>query len=321
MRILISVSPHGWGHAARQRELVRLLWEKHPGLDIHVASGAPKWFWLNSPVKRVHPPLPSPIPIDRDGDVDMESTKKAILEYTGKMEHLLETGKAFVAGLSPDLVFSDVDPLPVSASAELGIPVFLLGNFTWDWIYVSLFPHLARECGLLTSAYRGAVYLRLPMGPGYSPCSRTVEMPLLPGGPPGNASRAKLLTGPGPYTLLAFREPPPGGIPGAVSGFTVASMPENLLGADLCVTPEDLERKGATFSDLMAGARRVVCKAGYGILSQLLAEGREAVILTGRRFPEEPHLMEGWKRLRGGPETGNQLRQNFLKAFIQAVGL
>jgi len=321
LRILISVSSHGWGHAARQRELVRLLSSTVPDLEIHVASGAPQWFWHGSPVTRLHPPSFSPLPVDSGGDVDLKLTESALLSFASDMQRNLEIERARIRLLSPDMLVSDVDPLPVLACSDLGIPAFVMGNFSWDWIHANLFPGRSAECSLISAAYSRATYLRLPMGPGYSPCLKTVDMPLLPGGPPGDAVRARILTGPRPYTLLAFREMPVGGIPDTRGEFTVASTESNLLNAKHFIPHQDMLRAGVSFSDLIAGANKVVCKAGYGILSQLLAEGRDAVVLAGRRFPEEPFLLEGWKRLREGRLPGEQVRNEFLTAFIHASGL
>jgi hypothetical protein len=112
-----------------------------------------------------------------------------------------------------------------------------------------------------------------------------------------------------------------GGIPDTRGEFTVASMESNPLGAELCIDPRDMLNAGVSFSDLVAGAEKVVCKAGYGILSQLLAEGRDAVVLSGRQFPEEPFLLKGWDMLRKGHVCGAALRQGFMEAFIRSLGL
>ena len=258
-----------------------------------MASGAPQWFWHGSPVTRLHPPSFSPLPVDAGGDVDPALTERALISFSNDMHKNLETERKRIRFLSPDILVSDVDPLPVLACSDLGIPAFVLGNFTWDWIHANLFPGRSFECSLITAAYSSATYLRLPMGPEYSPCEKTEDMPLLPGGPPGDADRARILTGSRPYTLLAFREMPMGGIPDTRGEYTVASAESNLLGAELFIPQQDMLRAGVSFSDLVAGADKVVCKAGYGILSQLLAEGRDAVVLAGRRFPEEPFLQIG----------------------------
>lgn len=286
-----------------------------------MASGAPSWFWHGSPLTGLHPPACSPLPVDSCGDVDLDLTERSLVSFSNGLRRSLERELARIGLLRPDIVVSDVDPVPVKACAELGIPAFVLGNFTWDWIHASLFPGRTAECSMISAAYSGATYLRLPMGPDYSPCRNTIEMPLLPGGPPGDAGRARAITGDRPYTLLAFREVPKGGVPGTGGEFTVAAMDENMLGAELCIPFEAMLGLGVSFADLVAGAGKVICKAGYGMLSQLLAEGREGVVLSGRRFPEEPFLLRGWDDLRGKNLSKTDVRREFLTAFIRALGI
>lgn len=321
LRLLIYASNHGWGHAARQRELVRLLHRRSPGMEFHVASGAPRWFWQESRATKLHRPAPTPLPVDVNGDVDQELTRQSLLSFHRNADRALERERRFVRRISPDLLVADADPLAVMAGTSLGIPSYILSNFTWDWIHRSLFPDLEKEWRFLESAYSGGTYLRLPLGPEHSPCGKSRKMPLLPAGPPGNPDKGLALSGGRSYALLAFREPPPGGIPEAPGMFTVAALPENTLGADLCITPADMRRAGASFADLITGASLVLCKAGYGILSQLLAEHRDAVVLGGRRFPEEPYLMSGWNTLKGLTQSWNNIRHNFLESFISAAGL
>jgi hypothetical protein len=261
------------------------------------------------------------MPVDVNGDVDLTLTRQVLRDFHRESPRALESETGFVRRISPDLLVADADPLAVMAGASLGIPSFILSNFTWDWIHRSLFPELDSEWRFLESAYSGGKYLRLPLGPEHSPCGESLEMPLLPAGPPGNPDRGLALSGGRRYALLAFREPPSGGMPYTRGMFTVAALPENTLGADLCITPAQIRRAGASFADLIAGASLVFCKPGYGILSQLLADRLDAVILGGRRFPEEPYLMKGWNTLKGMNRSWNNIRHCFLESFIGATGL
>lgn len=259
--------------------------------------------------------------MDVGGDVDEGLTRAMLTAYGEEMEISMEREKSFLEDLSPDMILSDVDPLPVWAGSHLGIRAFVVGNFTWDWIYRRLFPHIPLFSSRIARAYSGGTYLRLPLGPPHSPCRETREMPLLPGGPPGHPSRARVLTGNRPYTLLAFREKPPGGFPHTGHAFTVASSPVDIPGVDLRITPDQMEKAGVSFSDLLSGAERVVCKAGYGILSLLISENLEATVITGRKFPEEPWLVSGFHRLKGRVNTGENLRREFVTEFKRAAGL
>ena len=48
---------------------------------------------------------------------------------------LLETERAWLAALQPDLVVSDVVPLACAAAAAAGVRCVCVSNFSWDFVY------------------------------------------------------------------------------------------------------------------------------------------------------------------------------------------
>ena len=46
-------------------------------------------------------------------------------------ETLLETERAWLAAVKPDLVVSDIVPLACAAAAAVGIPCVCISNFSW----------------------------------------------------------------------------------------------------------------------------------------------------------------------------------------------
>lgn len=199
------------------------------------------------------------------------------------------------ASFRPDLVISDIDPLPFRTASECSIPSIGISNFTWDWILREMCPDMAGEAAMVGEMYQGGTYLRLPMGPDHSPFGKTMETPLLRGGPPGDPARGKRFLPEGTLNCLAaFRQLPQSFPRKPPEGITVfSSLPEPMSEGWLNVHPDRLSEEGATFSDLVAAADAVVAKPGYGIVSQVLALGKPAVFLPKGAFPEERNLLEG----------------------------
>lgn len=174
-----------------------------------------------------------------------------------------------------------------------------------------MFPDLEECAAQISEMYSSGTYLRLPMSPEYSPFKNTIDVPLLRGGPPGNKSRVKNLLPEGKVCLVALREMPPGAILEVPEGFTAVScLPKPIHQKCLNITPEILEANEAVFADLVDAADVVVTKPGYGIVSQILAMGKRAVLFTGRQFPEERCLLAPLKNrpatvLLGKDETGS----------------
>jgi len=292
MRILWHVSSHGWGHAARQREVIRVYRQSHPRALISVASDAPRWFWERSGIDSLVSGSPSPAVVERNGDICSEATLLRFRQFTENSSSFLEAEISKQQQIQPDLVVTDIEPLPVKAAEATGIPAFAIGNFTWDWVLKQMFPHMTAEADLVAAMYNHGTYLKLPMSPDHSPFHSTVDIPLLRGGPPGDPERVAPLLPPGKCCLIALREASPGislSLPEGVSA--VSSLPEPAHKNCYNIPPSVLSSAGATFADLVEACDVVLAKPGYGIISQILAMGKKAVLLTGRKFPEEKYLL------------------------------
>lgn len=300
MKILWYVSSHGWGHGARQRELIRAYRLKYPDTHVTVASDVPMWFWEGSKIDSIVAGSPSPIVVEKDGDIDLKATRTHFHRFADHSSSYLKTEVARQLLLKPDLVISDIDPLPVKAAGVNNIPALGIGNFTWDWIIKEMFPDMEAEAALVADMYHHGTYLKLPMSPDHSPFRSTVNIPLLRGGPPGNPDKVKDLLPKGRICLVALRETPPGIKLSVPDNFTaISSLPEPVHRICHNITPSELADAGATFADLVAACDVLLTKPGYGIVSQILTMGKKAVLLTGRKFPEERCLLGALKNRSG----------------------
>lgn len=301
MTVLWHVSSHGWGHAARQRELMLAFRERFPRTEVIIASDVPRWFWRGTGMSRVVRGSPSPAVMESGWELDLSATRERLMQFLRRLDSLLAEELRFHEDLGADLVVSDIDPLPIAAASSAGIPAFGIGNFTWDWILSELFPDLEDDIRRVSLLHSGGAYLRLPMGPpGHNPFRRMVDVPLLSGGSCADPEKARLLFPMGMLCLVALRELPPGGLPNLPRGIhAISSAPEPLSNTIQNITPEELSSSELSFSDLVAAADVVISKAGYGIISQILALGKPCVLLTGRGFPEERYLLEHMRERSG----------------------
>ncbi|MCK5036217.1 MAG: hypothetical protein KAS73_10020 [Candidatus Sabulitectum sp.] len=319
MKILWYVSSHGWGHGARQRELIRVYRLKYPDTHITVASDVPMWFWKGSRINSIVAGSPSPIVVEKDGDIDLKATRTHFHHFADHSSSYLKTEVARQLLLKPDLVISDIDPLPVKAAGVNSIPALGIGNFTWDWIIKEMFPDMGAEAALVADMYHHGTYLKLPMSPDHSPFGSTVNVPLLRGGPPGNPDKVRDLLPAGNICLVALREIPRGVELSVPDNFTAVScLPEPVHRICQNITPSELADAGAAFADLVAACDVLLTKPGYGIISQILTMGKKAVLLTGRKFPEEKYLLDTIKQTSASILIGKESLLS-TKAFIRSA--
>src|SRR6185295_11235602 len=174
MRIAFYVSGHGFGHAARQVELIRTLLTARPDLQVLLRTS-------------VKPALLAPIagarvdlqPVETDSGltqpdsltVDEEDSARLAARFYATFDRRVADEAALLTAAQARLVVSDVPPLAFAAAARAGIPSIAIANFTWDWIYsvYGAFDRIAPGAiATIRAAYAQATRaLRLPLHGGF----------------------------------------------------------------------------------------------------------------------------------------------------------
>lgn len=292
MRAAWYVSSHGWGHAARQRELIRAWLRRDESREVTLTTQVPDWFWRGIDSVSVRGEQPGPLPVEVEGRVDPRATAEALSLFHRRASAIVEREAVFLGEMRPDLVISDIDPVPFAAAERLGIPAWGIANFTWDWVFGRMLSDMEREVEQLAGMYSSGTYLRLPLGPPASPFHACRDVGLLPGGVAANPDGARELLGDGRACLVALRDPGRmgGSIPDVPGWELVSALPGDRFGLERNFTPDRLAETGVSFADLVVAADVVLCKPGYGMISQILCGGLRAVVLRRTDFPETPYL-------------------------------
>jgi len=273
---------------------MRALDAAFPTLRIDLVTRVPGWFWEGCPVSSQTPASAGPYPVETRGTTDSGLSRNALKKFTTNSSGILEREMQRMEKLRPDLIVSDIDPVPFEAAFRLGIPSFGIASFTWDWIFREMFPDMKAECDLLQRLYRNGTYLRLPLGPPASPFHETIDLPLVPGGGPGDREKGRRITGSGKLCLVALRDPARVSLDMRDRGDwkLVSSLPDNPFRLKHNITPDRMRENGCTFSDLTAAADVVLMKPGYGMVSSIFAQGSRAIVVGRDDFPETPFLLE-----------------------------
>ncbi|NLP05327.1 hypothetical protein GX411_05200 [Candidatus Fermentibacteria bacterium] len=293
-RIAWFVSDHGWGHAARQREIIENLLESCPGAGVTVVTGVSPWFWRQVDRVSLVRWASGPVPREKPGRIDHEATRVFLTEFPGRMEDHLGECRGILESTGADLVVTDIDPVPAAAAFMAGLDCLAIGNFTWDWIYREMFPDLEALCDVIADLYQTAHYLRLPLGPPHSPFETSEDVGLVPGGSSRNASRAREILGRGRNLLVTLRDPLRAGTtePALPRGWKAfCSLPHRGLQGVENIPPQELEARGLRYADLAAAADALLITPGYGTVSMALALGKPVIALDRDDFPEVPYLI------------------------------
>jgi hypothetical protein len=333
--IVAYVSGHGFGHATRTAEVLRVVRELDAAVPITVVSAAPASLFEDV----IEPPLR----VRRvECDVGLAQRDALTIDEAGTLErwarHLRGFGE-LAASESQRLragharvVLGDVPPLAFVAAAEAGVSSFALANFSWDWIYRHLSrrsPELSEAADFCAAAYASCDrLLRLPFAGDMSAFTAIEDVPLVARLPKQSRvdARQRLGLPSGRLVLLSF-----GGL--GLPGFdptVLAPLAEYHFCAvgDLPSGPPNLtvlERAalraaGVGYEDVVGAADCVVTKPGYGIVSDAIGAGTPIVYTERGDFPEFPILVRGMAQYVPAAHVSNaDLRAGRLREPLAAV--
>lgn len=305
MRLCFYISGHGFGHAARDVEVINALVRRDPSLRIEVRTVAPQWFLdasLIAPVERLEGPTDTGVVQPDSLTVDEDATAREAAAFYAGFAARVDEEAALLQLRGVDLVVGDIPPLAFAAAAAAGLPSIALGNFTWDWIYAA-YPrfesHAPGICRLIAGANaRATLTLRLPFAGGFEGMAPVEDVPLVArhAALSRAETRQRLALGSDRPVVLATFGGHGGNVPlepAAASGRLTIAATDYEAGAAqsngrLRIFPATgLRAVGVTYTDLLAAVDVVATKLGYGIVSECLANDVPLLYTTRGRFREQ----------------------------------
>lgn len=303
-RLVVFVTPHGFGHAARVSAVAAALARRRPGLELEIRTTVPEWFFatsLDAPFAWVGEPCDVGLVQATPVTEDLPATVAALERLWGRDGPGERSGElgAHLRAAGAAAVLCDISPLGLAAARAAGVPAILLESFTWDWIYegyVGAEPRLAAWVERLRPLSEGAD-LRIQA----EPCCRAARgaLAVAPIARRPRASRSAIrarlgIEGERPLVLVSF-----GGIETRLeSTARWAALPE----VDFVVPGgADRERREGNrillphrtpvpHPDLVAAADVVVGKLGYSTVAEAFAAGTRVAYLPRPAWRESPVL-------------------------------
>ena len=325
--IVFYVSGHGFGHAARDIEVINALGRLAPSIRVAVRTSAPKWLFdltLTRPVDFHAVETDSGVVQVDSLSLDEAETVRRAAAFQQRLPALALDESRWLRRAGASLVVGDIPPLACVAGHGAGVPVVALGNFTWDWIYEGYRDWLPAGPSLVDAmgeAYALAdLGLRLPMHGGFSTLPRVLDLPFIARQShrrPAQTREALGLPAGSPLVLLSF-----GGYGlqridlGAIAGLeryvvvltadvtanrrastsapagSTASMPPGVV----LVDEQALYRGGFRYEDLVAAVDVVMTKPGYGIIAECVANDTALLYTSRGRFVEYDVLVREMPR-------------------------
>lgn len=307
-RLLVAISPHGFGHTAQVAPVVNALRQRLPDLELTLRSTVSRQL-LES---RFEGEFDLQAEADDFGmvqhdalDVDVEASYRGYRSLHARWEKELERVSYRLEESAPDLVLADVPYVTLAAAANTGIPSIAMCCLNWADIFWHYCQHeqgsaVIHEQMLL--AYNSAS-LFLQTEPSMPMPELANTRPIGPVAASGRNRRDELIEQQGLADGMQLVLVAMGGITMRLPMEQWPKFPgvRFIVQRNWQIKRDDvveLESLQMAFNDVLASCDLLLTKPGYGSFTEAAANGIPVLYVPRENWPEQPWLVE-WLQQRG----------------------
>lgn len=300
LNLAVFVSPHGFGHAARACAVMEAIRDVRPAARFEVFTLVPRWFFSDSLGSGFrHHPLRTDVGLVQRTTLheDPAATARVLERFVPFDPGAVRLLADLVVRAGCSGVLADISPLGIEVGRAAGLPVVLVENFLWSWIYLAYVgevPALRRPIDALAASFARATHrvrAEPVCGPGQADL---VVAPVSRRNRSGReATRRELGVAEGrPLVLVTM-----GGTPWRPSSLAPLERRPDVTfvipgAADTHERHANLEllphHSRFFHPDLVAAADAVIGKVGYSTVAEAFRAGVPLGYVSRQRFPESP---------------------------------
>jgi len=203
--LVLYVSGHGFGHAARQQAVIRALAGR--GARVYVRSAAPGKFFREA---HDHHSAAYDIGLIQPGPLLMDAPATATwyADFLARQDELAQAEADFARSVRAGLIASDMPPFACEVAHLAGLPCVVMTHFTWDWVYeyyVERVPAFAPIIASIRASYgKATLALQMPFAHDFGHFRHVEPLPLVVNAPTQSreATRAQWGAGSGDKVAL-----------------------------------------------------------------------------------------------------------------------
>jgi hypothetical protein len=322
--IAYFITPHGYGHAARASAIMETILKLDPEIHFEIFTLVPPWFFEDSlPVNKFdYHEYPTDV-----GLVQTNPLHENLIETVNRLRVLIPFSRErinqlvdILAKTSCELVLCDIAPLGIAVGKAAGLPIILIENFTWDWIYsgyLKIEPRLSEFINYLKDVFTQADY-HIQTTPACSPTAKAdLTTGVIARGPRNSiaVTRNNLGILPGNKVVLLSM----GGIEARYAFLNRLKRFENTIfiipdGSRKIETDQNLlllpHHSSFYHPDLVLACDLVIAKLGYSTLAESYHSGVPMIFISRPDFRESSVLSDFALREIGGFEIPANEFQN-----------
>jgi hypothetical protein len=303
--ILYYISGHGYGHAVRSAEIIRVLTRRQPDWRIHIKTSAPCWLFdhltgVNVISTEIDPGMVEHSPIQ----INQTATMQRAAAFLEQVPTIVAAECGWVRREKISLIIADIPWLAGEIGSKSGVPAVGVGNFLWDWIYEPLCAVPGAPADLLEAIRAGYAKLRallkLPFAHAMNTAGNVIEAPLVVR--QSERTRAEILNILGvdpadrrPLVYLGMRD----WSDQAALHRAAAAGSEFIFVTAEPISSHSIENlrhaalgAGLNFADVVSVSGTVISKPGYGVAASCVASGVGLLYPRRSGFREDEVLLD-----------------------------
>lgn len=306
-RILYYITDHGSGHATRSIAIIRKL--KQFNLEIIVRNTNVQHFIQKSlPGIQVIPGTTDVGPvIKKDGySIDLKKTKMLIEKWLDQIEPTTLQESKFLEKKEPNLIISDISVMPIIAANKLKIPSLAISNFSWYDVIENISDR--HKLFLKKNYNKVDLALKLPLGTKMDHFPRKKKVNLVCREPTISKQTVKEKLGidPGePTVLFALNNKNIHLKCKFESKFNIISTGVKINSRRAIKVKDWIEGQ-----DLVSASDLVICKCGYGMISECLSNGVPFLCLSDNNHLEQKAILNDLSNMNITPKISIEELQN-----------
>jgi len=290
-KILYYISDHGYGHATRSIALINELKRRKNEIVIRNTNSVNFLKKSIPDLKIIEGTTDVGPTVKNDGlSIDLVESKKRIGEWVESFEETVKGEEIKVKQENPDLIISDISAMPFVLASKLKIPSIAISNFSWYDTYDFLTNYQSK---ILFEAYGKAdLAIQLPFGTSMEHFKKKIKVGVICRKVEKNPheilkklgieKKSVILLGMGKtnneLTFSSSSEIKIISIGGKINDKNILDYNDYINGHEL-----------VSISDL------VICKIGYGIISECVTNGIPFIYTTDENRTELKHIGEELK--------------------------
>lgn len=311
-KIVYYITDHGRGHSTRSVALIRALQKLNMDITIRNSNNIQ---FLQQSLDNV--PIISgttdvgPL-IQKDGiSIDNENSKTIVHDWVSKLENTANLEIAHISKISPNLIISDISAMPFLVAKKLKIPAIAVSSFTWYDVLKFLSDD---DLKILKNAYDCADFaFQLPLGTEMNHFKKKQKVGMLARLPTKSREESRKELGiknSEIVVLVAIGNSNEKLEFSKNTNIKILSLDSNIEpSSNVKFLPNWIEGQ-----DLVQMSDLVICKCGYGMVSECLSNGIPFFYLFDEEHLEQKAISSELNKLQKGTGmTYDELRNYIAK--------